>query len=371
MTQYYAEAEIPVCSFLSEAVEEWKRLDVPLLIWGAQNLGHLVADFLIKQGIQFVAFAVNRKYSAEAPKTMDNHPVVVLEDYAAINKCAVLVAFRGWHDDLLDETTKKNITHLYAYDFIGNLILRSDSVYPDRFPETYGDELRELEKTLADELSIWSLRVFLRQRMRGDYSKEYDQGAAYFDREIIQLNDGEIFVDCGSLYGETSLEFIHQMNTKKKTYAHIYAIEPNKTSAEIIKQNSLSWGGGTGDVSILCCGVGEIEEQVRFACNEENSSNSFISEEGTEIIDIRTIDNIVGDKGATFIKMDIEGSELSALKGAKWTITQCRPKLAICVYHKWNDLLTIPQYIQELHSDYRLYLRNYSPAGTELVLYAV
>lgn len=69
--------------------------------------------------------------------------------------------------------------------------------------------------------------------------------------------------------------------------------------------------------------------------------------------------------------MDIEGSELKALEGAKGAIQKHHPILAICVYHRKEDLLTIPQYIKSLYGGYRLYLRAHSRYALELVLYAV
>lgn len=70
--------------------------------------------------------------------------------------------------------------------------------------------------------------------------------------------------------------------------------------------------------------------------------------------------------------MDIEGSELNALRGATETIKRDRPTLTICVYHKAEDLITIPQFIKNLYSDYKFYLRKHTQiAETELVLYGV
>jgi len=69
--------------------------------------------------------------------------------------------------------------------------------------------------------------------------------------------------------------------------------------------------------------------------------------------------------------MDIEGSELNALKGAEAVIRKYHPVLAVCVYHKKEDLLEIPQYIKSLYPGYKLYLRTYSKYCQELVLYAV
>jgi hypothetical protein len=68
--------------------------------------------------------------------------------------------------------------------------------------------------------------------------------------------------------------------------------------------------------------------------------------------------------------MDIEGSEMNALRGAENIIIQHRPKLAICVYHKPADLWEIPLYLKELVSDYKLHLRHHSDFLNETVCYA-
>ena len=77
----------------------------------------------------------------------------------------------------------------------------------------------------------------------------------------------------------------------------------------------------------------------------------------------------------TFIKMDIEGFELDALMGSKHHIIMEKPKLAICVYHKPDDLWQIPEYILQLNPSYKLYLRQYKAGdgnnAWESVLYAV
>ena len=83
------------------------------------------------------------------------------------------------------------------------------------------------------------------------------------------------------------------------------------------------------------------------------------------------IDEILQGEEATYIKMDVEGAELRALYGAEKTIRTYRPKLAVCMYHKPEDLVTIPQYIYSIRDDYRFYIRNHSPYGIEMVLYAV
>ncbi|GHT02451.1 hypothetical protein AGMMS50276_32370 [Synergistales bacterium] len=60
-------------------------------------------------------------------------------------------------------------------------------------------------------------------------------------------------------------------------------------------------------------------------------------------VEVCSIDETIGTL-VTFIAMDIEGSELEALKGAERTIRNYMPKLAISIYHKIEDFWEIPLY---------------------------
>jgi len=97
---------------------------------------------------------------------------------------------------------------------------------------------------------------------------------------------------------------------------------------------------------------------------------SDICESGSTVIRTMPIDRVAREK-VTFIKMDVEGAELESLMGAHDTILRDRPKLAVCIYHKYEDMVRIPLYIKSLAPDYRLYVRHYSNNASETVLYAV
>lgn len=73
------------------------------------------------------------------------------------------------------------------------------------------------------------------------------------------------------------------------------------------------------------------------------------------------------------IKMDIEGDELLALKGAKTHIKNDNPILLVSIYHKNNHLWQIPQYIHSINKNYKFYLRYYGGEiyPTEIILFAI
>ncbi len=75
-------------------------------------------------------------------------------------------------------------------------------------------------------------------------------------------------------------------------------------------------------------------------------------------------------KRITFIKMDIEGAEIEALKGAEQTIQTQKPKLAICIYHRDSHLYEIPLMIKKMVPEYRFWIRHHSDTASETVVCA-
>ena len=88
-----------------------------------------------------------------------------------------------------------------------------------------------------------------------------------------------------------------------------------------------------------------------------------------EQLDCVALDEVIRES-VSLIKMDIEGREMKALAGAKTLITTYKPKLAICIYHKYEDLWEIPEYIHSLVPEYKFYIRHHGPFYTDTVLYA-
>lgn len=184
----------------------------------------------------------------------------------------------------------------------------------------------------------------------------------YFDNEIVKFGQQEIFLDCGCFDFETSLIF----SQKCPSYKKIICFEPNVDNRKVIRQKveQLSMD----NIELLPYGVWNKRDTLYF---EGNGSSVMVSNEGKEEVEVVSIDEVIKDK-VTFIKMDIEGSEMNALRGAAKTIVENKPRLAISVYHKPEDILEIPAYILSLVPEYRIYLRHYSNYfATETVVYAI
>lgn len=103
-----------------------------------------------------------------------------------------------------------------------------------------------------------------------------------------------------------------------------------------------------------------------------DAKNSFAASDGEYMLAVDSVDNILRGRKVSFIKMDIEGAEYDAIRGAYKTIKKMTPILAISVYHLTEDLFRIALEVEKISPDtYDYYLRHYSPTMIETVLYAV
>ena len=225
----------------------------------------------------------------------------------------------------------------------------------------------EDEKSKRTYLNIWKYRVtHKRKYLRGIVSKDQ-----YFSQEVISFGPREYFIDGGAYKGDIVKRFMEMIGgAKSATYGHIYAFEPdifNFTKLKYYVSKRLRMPGNK--IDIFNMGLWENPAILTFKGNIEEAC--MISVDGNSRIPVDSIDNIIGDRKITFIKMDIEGAELSAIKGARKTIEHWKPKMAVCIYHTDKDMIEIVEYIRKNYPFYKIYIRHYSWFYADTVLYAV
>lgn len=189
-------------------------------------------------------------------------------------------------------------------------------------------------------------------------------GKQYFD---MFASDGEeVFVDAGCWDGETSKEFVSWCGG---SYNMIYAFEPDENSwgrcENTFRENNIN------KVKLIKKGTWNKSDVLSFSGVGRGGSTIIQGKEGIYKVPVISIDEALGSDKCTFIKLDVEGSELETLVGAREHIQKYKPKLAVSVYHKPEDLWELGDYILKLNSDYKLYLRHYTTCNYETVLYAL
>jgi len=192
----------------------------------------------------------------------------------------------------------------------------------------------------------------------------------YFPNDIYRLSENETIVDCGAYVGDTLETFAKLVDGKFQSY---YAFEMDKDNFCALK-SAIAANGLLKDSNIYCYNAGVWNEDTILSYGKMSSDDSFSIFNGSKIEQTYAVklDTILKDIEVTLIKMDIEGAEMNALRGAIETISRCTPKLALCVYHRVEDLWEIPIYIKSIVPLYKFYMRHHAKWWvSETVCYAL
>lgn len=197
----------------------------------------------------------------------------------------------------------------------------------------------------------------------------------YFNNDVLNFEDGEVFIDGGAYNGDSADSFITACDAKGVTYESIHCFEPDQNNY----QELLKYSSAKRNVVCYHSGLWNETGEIKFVSSDQTESygariqESSAASQGIADVTINTstIDDYFGDKRATLIKMDIEGAEYEALEGAAMTMEKYAPKLAISVYHKIDDIYRIPLLIKSIQPGYKFYLRHLSNYFDDTILFAV
>ncbi len=160
-------------------------------------------------------------------------------------------------------------------------------------------------------------------------------GWHYFDL-LVPAAD-EVFIDCGCYDLGTTEDFITWCGDKS---SRIVAFEPDYLSVDVCRKRAAKRGIAAEIIEAAVC-----NENASTLFMPLHAGGSKISTDGTSKIATVRIDDILKGDRATLIKMDIEGSEYEAILVARETIKKWKPTLALSIYHKKDDILTIPELV--------------------------
>lgn len=188
----------------------------------------------------------------------------------------------------------------------------------------------------------------------------------YIEPDIFAPAPNEIYVDVGVFDLQNSIDF---SKWATKGYEKIYAFEPDpgcyQRSMKRLKEMDEEFYAKT---ELIQKGLSNTNGTLEFPANYKGSGNYGETKEMISV-EVVSLDSYLDGKPVTLVKMDVEGAEMSVLLGMKSTIMCHKPRMAICVYHKHQDLLEIASYLLKLVPEYKFYLRHYNSNETETVLF--
>ncbi|HTW91257.1 MAG TPA: FkbM family methyltransferase [bacterium] len=370
-----------------DAVRQWEQsvfdeLTAPfgnaLVVFGAGGLGRKTVAGLRRRGIEPLALADSNP--ALWGSTIDGVAVLPPAEAARRFRERATFVIAIWTGEATDTMVdrKQQLMNLGCTSVVPFVPLFWK--YPDEFLPHFmwelphrvieqADLVRKAYGLLADDVSRREYISHLRLRMLSDFDGLAAPTAEriYFPHDLVVLSDREVLADCGAFDGDTIREFLEIAGD---SFSRIVAFEPDPLNFPRLRDYVLSLPAATQRrIALFPKAVGSREETVRFLTL--GTAGSAVSAEGTADVDVMPLDSLPSDIQPTFIKIDIEGTELEAIRGAAWLVEHARPLLAVCAYHKYDHLWQIPLLIHSYSSDYRFSLKTHLVDGWDLVCYAV
>lgn len=361
----------------SEAFDELIGYTSGLFLFGAGNLGRRTLTGLRRIGIEPLGFIDSNP--SRWGQSIDDLQVFGPEEAAAAHGSSAMFVITIWgalgedrmsnRIERLRQLGCKNVsTFLPLYWKYPEVFLPHYTIdLPHRVP-LQADRIRRAFALMADDESRHEFLAQLSFRLYGDFANlpAPISGPIYFRHDLFQMGRMETFVDCGAFDGDTLSLFL---DITGGAFERAIAFEPDPANfAKLVDRVSLMPSEVRERITLHQAATGEINERLMMDVGIGPASHIG---SGELEVDSFALDSLLQDAPVTFIKMDIEGSELATLKGAQKLIRQNSPILTISAYHRQSDLWEIPLLIHGLNPNYSFHLRPHMLEAWDLVCYAI
>lgn len=345
------------------------------VIYPAARMGREAAARLRSMGIEVVAFG-DRDPTVRDGR-VDGLPVLSPAQVSATHRADAILVASTLHDSAIREDLEgRGCEHVVPVAYL-NL----------RMPEVFGSREYDGSWTAATDpanraaieaaYSLFgdneSRRVFAGklayylslEKARLDDIRS--PSTIYFDRGVYEVDVEEAVVDGGAFVGDTLSSFLSATAGRFRSYV---AFEPDPASFEKLAAMAAP---DPSRITAVQAGLASRTASARLMSTQGADSRMLDRDElGGELVPVVSLDDYFQNRPPpTFIKMDIEGAEADALRGAVGLLADHSPKLAISAYHFPTDLWTIPLLMDRLMPGCRLYLRHYTREVDDTVCYAI
>lgn len=270
----------------------------------------------------------------------------------------ILVCFGTQLPDIMDKIYKIAEKHeLYA----PNVPVVGEGLFDLGFAREHKGELKKVYDLLADEQSKRVFENVIRYKLSGElkYLRAVETPSEEkFD--LLNIGIEETYVDLGAYNGDTLIEFLNETSMQ---FTKLYAMEPDMKNYRKLKRRLYM----IGSALLEAYNVGAWDEDTIAAFSLRAGRSSRAEPQNGKPanpsryreVKMMKVDTMLRGEAASYIKMDVEGSEENALRGAAETIANFRPKLNIALYHRNEDMFKLPLLVNGMNKRYKLYMRHH------------
>ena len=352
-----------------ESVAYLKSVNKKIAVYGAGVYSYVIANYLKSQGIDNIIHFVDDQFLEDThfiDETCYSYSEIIdhKEDYN------IVIGFTNY-DWALEKLQKSGVNDPIIID-VPDFINNPDPFFTSDYIFQNHEQFVHVLNFFEDDLSRRSYCANLNARLNQDakYIKEFVRvDHLYFSNKEFFINNNGTLVDVGSYNGDSITDSINTDNI----FSKYLCLEPNKrlhhdilnvaTKHNVSDRTEVIGYAAWHEETALCIDLTDKEIDSKVT-GRQNSNESLI-------VTTTTIDQITRNQvePVTMIKLDINGAEYEALRGAEETIKKQRPFIAVKLHTKEN-LWRIPMLLKRINPNIKLYIRQRNYMSMMLVLYA-
>jgi len=336
----------------------------PVWIFGAGGFAQALGKVLLDQGYQVYGFVVSEVTNT---KLLDL-PVVGWSDITWENVQMAMGVFSHMtsYTKILNEAKQAGFSKIFMpwelYAQFGEELGWRYWLTPLNYITNNLSKIESATRILADKESIDCLLnvLLFRTGQLPDYADYRSQDRHYFNElSVKKFKKKKIkIIDGGAYTGDSYQEAKENLNIDMA-----YLFEPDPKNFAKLTQSV------GNDALCYPYALSDSVKTISFVGGVGPSSAAI--DHGDIKIEATSIDKLFSKQDIDFIKLDIEGSEADALRGASETLSRCRPVISMALYHKPGDMWELPLLVNQLVQDYSFYIRQHDNNSFEAVFYAV
>jgi len=327
----------------------------PVVLYGTGNAAEKILRICEEKDISIAGIFASDDFVRN--RSFAGIPVISYsEAKARFGYMTVLLCF-GTHLEPVIENIKRidREQDLYAPD----LPIAGGGIFDAEYCKEHKSDFVDIMDLLADRKSREVLSGVINYKLSGKLNYLFDIETSVEDNyALLDLGPDESYVDLGAYNGDTIELFLNCAGGDCKS---IIAMEPEKRNFR--KLSNYCEGLNMENVFLYNMAASSGPAVLEF---QKGSGRGGQANTGKTIeIPADSVDNIIAklaeegrDIHPTFIKMDLEGMEEEALKGAENTIKNDKPKMLVSAYHRNSDLFNLPKKVLAMNPSYKVYLRH-------------
>ena len=308
-----------------------------VILWGYGEIGKSMHHFLTDNHINVKAICDSHLASGIG---YDGVPLIYPDELKNYNKMRIVICSIAYYDEILAQILGMGIPFNAIVSLKKYFATISLKEFEKHIPG-YEWAFNYFDDDLSKYIVISRIKSCL-------LAEPIEHAQNFFPSVSYRFSGNEIFVDAGTLHGDTINQFV--LHTSGR-YNHIYGFEPHPKHCARAQERFKS----KNNIEILPYALSDANAELNFYFAELGSSAAH--SHGANIVQTITIDSFFQDKEPpTFIKMNIEGGEQNALKGAEKILADVTPRLSLIAGHKISDIYLLPQTILKHNPSYKMCL---------------